>query len=334
MYRYRHTATMLCGVLFMACGARAEAGVVGRIPVDDGPWDFASVDAAASRLYVARADNVTVVDLDARKALPSIGSIVRGHAVVRIPDTSTLMITSGRDNSVRFVDVGNGREIGRVAVGNGPDGAFYAPDLKLAVVMNSKDGTVSIIDAAAMKVVRTIALKPGLEYPRQGPGTTLFVNNEDASELETADLVSGRVGPAIPLTGCEGPTGLAFDSKTNLLISACANGKAAVVDAQTRRLVKLLDIGRGPDDVILDAARRRAYIPCGKDGTLTVVALDGADAPRVVRTIHTEKGARTGALDPRSGLLYLPTADFGPPSSGSKPQPIPGSFRVLVVDPS
>jgi hypothetical protein len=43
------------------------------------------------------------------------------------------------------------------------------------------------------------------------------------------------------------------------------------------------------------------------------------------------------ALDPRSGRVYLVTAEFGPapPASAEQPRPrpvpVPGSFTVLVV---
>ena len=97
----------------------------------------------------------------------------------------------------------------------------------------------------------------------------------------------------------------------------------------------MLAIGMGPDAVILDAARRFAFIPCGKDGTLTQVALDGPGGPAVLAAIKTEVGARTGAVDPTTGNLYLPTAKFNPPiAPATRPSPIPGTFHVVVVTPN
>ena len=128
---------------------------------------------------------------------------------------------------------------------------------------------------------------------------------------------------------------MAYDRATSRAISSCANGKAAVVDAQRRRLVKLIDIGRGPDAVILDKDRRLAFIPCGRDGVLEILMLDGPEGVRRVATVETEVGARTGALDPRTGAIYLPTARFGPPSAeGKRAQALPGTFHILIVRPS
>jgi hypothetical protein len=106
-----------------------------------------------------------------------------------------------------------------------------------------------------------------------------------------------------------------------------------VVDAGTRREVALLDIGKGPDAVILDAARRLAFIPCGKSGTLTVLSLASGHVA-VTGTVTTETGAKTGALDPRDGALYLPTARFGPPATpGARGVAIPGTFHIVTVKP-
>jgi len=37
-------------------------------------------------------------------------------------------------------------------------------------------------------------------------------------------------------------------------------------------------------------------------------------------------------LDERTGRVYLPTAQFGPPATpGGRPSRLPGTFQVLVV---
>jgi YVTN family beta-propeller protein len=304
-----------------------------QIAAPDGGWDYASFDPETGRVYVARGDSATEIDIANGDKIRSLGAIAKGHAVVPIPG-NMLLVTSGHDSSVRLLDTRDGHEVGKIAVGTDPDAAFYDPASKQAVVMNAKGGTVSVIDVASRKVVRTITLKAGLEFGVLGNGGTLFVNNEDLNEVETADLRSGKPGPVIPMMGCEGPTGLGFDARTDRLISACANGKAVVIDTKTRRVTALLDIARGPDAVIMDPARRLAFIPCGRDGVLEIVALDGMDGVKLVGTVKTETGARTGAVDPKSGTLYLPTARFAPPAAaGGKPAAIPGSFHVLVVNP-
>ena len=308
--------------------------VAGTISGPDGAgWDYAKVDATGDHLFIAHGDAVTEVDLKQGNAVHSVGSIEHGHAVLPIGQ-ATLLITSGNDSTVRLIDLASGKETASIKVDEDPDAAVLDPATAHVLTMNAHAGTVSEIDVPGRKVVRTLHLKPALEYAAVGPMRTLFVNNEDENEIETVDLATGRTGAAIPLTGCEGPTGMAYDAASGRLISACANGKAAVVDAHTRKLVKLIDIARGPDAVILDAARRVAFIPCGRDGVLEVLALDTPAGVRRVASIKTEIGARTGALDPTTGTIYLPTAKFGPPAKpGGRPVAQPGSFHIVVVKP-
>lgn len=302
---------------------------------DGAGWDYASVDADARKLYVAHGDAVTSVAIDAPAEATSIGAIDHGHAVVPIPHTNVLLVTSGRDSTVRLIDTVSGAERARLAVGEDPDAAILDPVTGHVLVMNAKAGTISEIDAANSAVVRTIEAKPALEFAAIGRGRTMFVNNEDLNEIETFDLTAGRMGAPILLPGCDAPTGLAYDARTDRLIAACANGKAAIVDATARRLVSLVAIGGGPDAVILDAARRLAFIPCGKDGVLEMLSLDAPHGVARLASIRTEVGARTGALDPKTGAIYLPTARFGPPVAGAKrPPDLPGSFHILVVWPT
>ena len=323
--------TLAAGVAMAAAPAptyKTERSIAGP----DGGWDYVQVDPATHRIYIAHGDVVTEIDPLHGDAVRSFGSIMKAHAVVPIPGGTTLLVTSGRDDSVRLFDMRDGTERAKIAVGGDPDAALYDTARQRAVVMNAKAGTVSLIDVAGAKVTGTIVLKPGLEFGVLGAGDTLYVNNEDENEIETANLATGKAGHAIALPGCTGPTGLGFDSKTGYLLSACGNGKAALVDTKTGKLVKLLAIALGPDAVIMDSARRLAFIPCGKDGTLAVIALDTAGGSTVVQTIKTEIGARTGAIDPADGTLYLPTARFAPPATaGGRPVPVAGSFHVLVV---
>jgi hypothetical protein len=51
--------------------------------------------------------------------------------------------------------------------------------------------------------------------------------------------------------------------------------------------------------------------------------------------VKTEVGARTGALDPKTGKLYLPTASYGAPvTPGGRPLSLPGTFHIVVVSPA
>ncbi|HEY2399165.1 MAG TPA: hypothetical protein VGI23_02360, partial [Steroidobacteraceae bacterium] len=95
-------------------------------------------------------------------------------------------------------------------------------------------------------------------------------------------------------------------------------------------------IGDGPDAAAYDTERKLAFSSNGQSGNLTVVDASKPDYP-VLQTVTTERGARTMALDPVSGRIYLATAKFGPAPAATpehpRPRPsiLPGSFTILVV---
>jgi YVTN family beta-propeller protein len=299
----------------------------------DGGWDYAAVEPSGRHVFVAHSDTITEFDLD-HATSRTIGHVSHAHAALPIRHGRSLLVTSGGDATVRIIDIASGKQTARIAVGANPDAAIIDPATGHVLVMNAEGGTISEIDPARGRVTRTITLQSGLEYAAIGRNRTLYVNNEDAGAIDTVDLASGRVGAAIAMPGCEAPSGLGYDAQSNRLIAACANGKAAIVDATAGRLTQLVDIGRGPDAVMIDPARRLAFVPCGRDGTLDILSLDAPVVTRIA-TVRTEIGARTGTIDQKNGTLYLPTARFGAPVAAGKRPPVQaGSFHLVVVRPS
>ncbi len=295
----------------------------------DGSWDYARADDDGNHVYIARSNGVTVIDVTTGM-VSSLGSVQRGHAVVPFGGYK-LLVTSGSDGTVRVFDTRSGTETASIPVGKKPDAAILNADKTRAYIMNAESGTVSVLDLASAKVTKTITVKPALEYAAFGSDGTLFINNEDANEIAAVDVERGVVRTTIALPGCTAPSGLGYDKGHNRLIAACANNKAAVVDARTRKLSALISIGSGPDAVIMDQERGLAFIPCGKDGVLDVLSLAGSTVT-LAGIVKTEVGARTGALDPKTGSIYLPTAKFGAAAAaGGRPAMVPGSFHVLVV---
>jgi DNA-binding beta-propeller fold protein YncE len=133
-----------------------------------------------------------------------------------------------------------------------------------------------------------------------------------------------------PLAGCDGPTGLVYDTADKLLIAAC-DGSTVVVDPKTGAVVQTLATGKGADGIAFDQKQKLAFVPSGREGTLAVIAfVKGKGA--IVDTVPTQVSARTIAIDPRTGRVYLPAAKFGAATTpGRRPPMTPGSFQILVV---
>ena len=321
---------LLALALLAAAPAAPHYRVVQRIAGPDGGWDLLSVDPAHKRLLVARADGVMAVDLGSGAVTAKFVPGARLHAVFAIPGTRFGIATSGQANEAILFDSATGAVAAEIPTGANPDAAIYEPASKTVWVMNARDGTATIVDPATAKAVGTVAIGGGLELPALDGRGHLFVNVEDRNEIAEVDLAARKVVKHIALTGCDGPTGLAYLS-SGILVSACANGVAKLVRASTGAIAGEIAIGPRPDGAFADPARRRAYIPSGGDGTLAVLDTSGP-LPRLIERVPTQAGARTGAVDPATGRIYLPTARFTPPAApGQRPRAVPGSFELLVV---
>jgi DNA-binding beta-propeller fold protein YncE len=323
-------AILCLSALSLATAAHAAGSgyhVVDRIPGPDGGWDYASYDAARDRVLVARTEAVTAVDLKTRSVNPAFAKTARGHAAFPLNRGAEVLITNGTPNTAVFVNADTGATIATVATGDGPDDAIVDPKTGLLLVMNHRGGDITLIDPKTHKAVGTIAVGGVLEAAAVDGKGRAFVNVENKNQIAVIDIAGRKVSARYALTGCEGPTGIAYAAADKLLISSC-DGVAEIVQADTGKVIRQIKIGDGADGVAYDAGRKLAFVPAGKDGTLAIIAVAHGDAT-LVDTVPTLKGARTLALDPASGRVFLPTATYAAAATpGGRPIT---AFQLLVV---
>jgi DNA-binding beta-propeller fold protein YncE len=325
----------LAGVTGLAAPASAAPpsyALAGKVSGPDGGWDYSTFDPAARRLYVARSDGVTALDVD---TLTLTGHLTDGqstHKVVPLKNGAEIAVTNRGTNGLLFVDAKTGHLIADVPTVKGPDGALFDPASRLVLVL-SHSGELGLVDPRTHAAVGSIPIPGAMEEAAAVDGK-VFVNLEDKGQIAVVDVRKRAVLTTYPLEGCEGPGGMAYAEQSGLLISACANNVAKVVRASDGSVVATIQIGKGPDGAMYDPDRRLAFIPCGRDGVLDVIAVPDAGHVALVQTVKTELGARTGALDAKTGRIYLPTATYDTAHFGPGRFPtVPGTFVILVVAP-
>ena len=312
-------------------GSDGQYAVVARIPGADGGWDFASV--ASGKLFVARSNGVMAIDIATQKVTDQLIEGVGVHGILPLPGTPYAISTNGKSANAFLFDRASGELEATFATGQSPDALLVEPKSGKVVIFNGKSHDATIVDVASRAVVGTIAAggKPEVAVA-DGEGRVYF-NLEDKAEIAVLDVGAGKIVTTYSLPGCTAPTGLAFDAQTGVLISACDNEVAKLIDLKTGKDLGTLKIGKGPDGVLLDEKRRLAFVPAG-DGTLSVIALRSPNDIAVIASVPTATGARSGALDPATGKIYLPSAKFLPPEKeGERRKQVPGSFEILVVAP-
>lgn len=298
-------------------------------------WDYLAVDPASKLLYIAHGDHVVVVNTSSGKVTADITGLKGTHGVAFDTSGKYGYISDGGANQVVVFDRKMNTIVTRVPAGTNPDGILFEPVTQTVWAFNGRSKNATVISDATHKVITTVALPGRPEFPVADGKGSIFDNIEDLSQIVHIDAKAHKVLAAWPIAPCEGPSGLAIDREHARLFAVC-DGKMAVVDATTGKVVAMPGIGNGPDAARFDRKHQLAFSSNG-EGTLSVVRENSPNSYSVIQTLPTKRGARTLALDESSGTIYVATADFGPrpPATPQQPHPrpslVPGSFVVLVI---
>jgi hypothetical protein len=323
---------VLASILLATAGAAAAAPpayrIVDRIAGPDGGWDYVRYDPGQNRVLVTRGNTVMAVDLKT-KTSSVFASGQRLHIALPVNDKEVLL-TNGGDNTAIFVDAKTGKTVAAVPVGKGPDSAGFDPSTGLVMVVGHSGGDVTLVDPKTHAAVATIVVGGTLEEIVPDGKGRAFVNVEDKNEVVVLDLKARKALNHYALTGCEGPTGIAYDVADHLVISAC-NGATDFTDANTGKVVATVATGKGADGIAWDARRKTVLVSAGGEGVLNVVTVEGGK-PALAQTLPTLRGARTIGIDEKTGQVFLPSAEYTVGADGRRAV-TPGSFKLLVVSP-
>lgn len=302
----------------------------------EGGWDYLTLDDVTRRLYISRATHVIVFDVDAGKVVGDIPDTPGVHGVALARDLGRGFTSNGREGTVSVFDLNTLKTSNKIKVGENPDAILYDPAHKRVFTFNGRSKDVSAIDAEKGTVIGTIKLEGKPEFAVDDGRGTLFVNDEDNSQIIALDPDKLAVKSRWPLTPCEAPSGLAIDRKSHRLFAGCDNKMMAIVDSDSGKVISTLPIGGGVDATAFDYDTKLAFASCG-EGVLTVIREESPDKFSVAENAKTERGARTMALDAKTHQVYLVTAKFGPAPAPTADQPhprppvLPDSFVVLVM---
>ena len=335
---FRHIAAAALAAALALPAQAADPGrptglhVAARIPGPDGGWDLASFDAARRRVYVAHASQVIAIDVDTGKANVSFASGDHLHSVVAVPGTDVLVTTNSGDDTARVISAIDGKLLASIPTAKDADGAQYDPKSRLVVVISGDGGALTLVDPRARKAVGSIVIGDKLEFGAPDGQGRFFVNLEEKNQVAVVDLAARKVVARYALPGCERPTGLAYVTGRRVIVD-CGNGGVDILDAGSGRAIATFKVGGFPDAVIYDDRRQLAFVPSALSGALSVIALSGPHDNTIIDTVPTQIGARTGAVDPKTGRVYLPTAEYVlPVPAGQRPTTKPGTFNILVLD--
>jgi DNA-binding beta-propeller fold protein YncE len=329
----------LLGLLVQVTFAQ-EYKIVGSIPIGGtGHWDYLLVDSENRRLYVSHNSEVAVIDVDSQEIVGKINVDGFSHGIALANNLNLGFITDGDSKTsnvkspeqVVTFDLKTLARTAKTKVGEDPDSIVFDAPSGRVFAFNGDPMQTNVIDAKTSKLDKTVDLGGNPEFSVSDGRGSIYVNIKDKSEIVQIDSKTLTVKTRWPLAPCEGPSGLALDRENRRLFSACSNGKMAVIDADSGKVVATVPIGALPDGTAYDPGTKLAF-SSNRDGTLTVVRQITKDQYTVAQTVTTQPGSRTMALDTKTHKLYLSSAEFGPKPAGSKyPSVVKDTFKILVL---
>jgi len=265
-------------------GVLAIPGAPGDVAIDaDGR--VAAPDTQGTSLALARLQPWGVV---------RIGDVAFGDDVAIDGRTRQVFVTDRDWNgSGALTRIDAGGAVTRVATGATAEGLAIDERRQLVYVANTNDGTVAVINARSMRVVRRFyAIGRAFSLVLSPDGTRLYVvSNQSAESLFAAAgsaVAFALRGPRSRLVARSAdltfPLGAALDSSTQtLFVTDEALARIDVLDARSLRPKRPpLQTCATPWKPALDASAHRLYVPCA--GANTIDAFD-------LRTLRRIAGA-------------------------------------------
>ncbi len=298
-------------------GTTGSSPVPCGIPISQGtsyPTGIA-VSHNAKTAYVVLDTNNTLAKIDLTQATPvEIGDIRVGnvpHSVVISPDGKTAYVSNeaGRiATQTDFQEYSNGTPV----VARYPEGS-------------TATGTVSVVDLASFKVVRSIST--GLHPTAMAfYGKNLLVANAYSDSISVIDTTENEVertinlGLPISVPGANeaaygaGPNSIAVDAKNQIAYVALYNANAvAVVDLRegaSDPVVGMIPVGYAPSSVALDATDDALVVANDKGvGTTDTPPHDSFETDYGVSSHNTHQDLGTVSIVPvpQSATLHTMT---------------------------
>jgi DNA-binding beta-propeller fold protein YncE len=304
----------------------AREAVPGRVTVFDlktlkplgeimnGGGNGAVVDAKSNHGFASSHPDVSMFDtksmqmiktIDPNADNPSANPKFSGDGIYFDPSDSRVYIGSHPTKDLLVIDSKEGKALGKIDLGGVPEQTISDGKGTLYVVLQDSAGGVAVIDQKTMK--------------------------------KTARYPFGDVGRC---------NGLALDAKNGVLFAACGQGRTPgqppapimiILSARDGKIITTLPLAGSSDGAVFNPQTMEAF-SSHTNGTLTVIKEKSPTSFEVEQNLDTMNGARTLAMDPRTGNIYVMSVERGPapppPAGGGRggqAPAIPGSFTIVMV---
>ena len=291
------------------------------LPGYTGDFDHFAVDRQRGRLLLAAEDHATleVFDLQTGKHLRTVKGFDAPHSILVRPGAATILVTDSGKTMTKILDADTYAIKGSIPLVESADSAGYDAVANVYyIVTGGKDVNMKTANLEAVNPdtgkrlggitfndnhVEAIALEKN--------GNRIFVNLTESSKLAVVDRRTMKEIAEWPVPPAQQNAMIALDESQHRAYLVCrANlkgapaGKVVVMDTDTGEVVSTTDAPMRADDVLLDAAANRLYVPGGQ-GYIGVYDTSDPNHIKEVAKVQSESGAKTGIVLPDKKKLIV-----------------------------
>jgi YVTN family beta-propeller protein len=221
-----------------------------------------------------KSDAVIMFDLKTLKPLGEIKVGKKPDAIIYDPGTKHVFAMNGDSDDTTVINAADGKVIGTIALGGGPE--FAAADGKgnLYVNIEEKGDTVHV-DLNSMKAVHSWPLAPCATPTAMAfdpAARRLFVGCRGGKMMAVVDADSGKVVTTSPIG--ERVDAGAYDPATKLVFMSTGDGIVSIFhqdSADKYSLVENLATAPGAKTMGLDPKTHNLFVPSNQGGTFTIL---------------------------------------------------------------
>lgn len=312
----RLIAAAFTSIVFAASAAHAApARVTAGLPLKrvatvslPGPstrFDYMSVDASASRLYISHmnGDELLVFDLASRKVIARIPA-PGVHGVIAVPELGRVFASATNVREALTIDARTESVIARAPAGLYPDGLAYDTRERHVFVSDESGGVETVIDARGRRIA-TIKLGGSAGNVQYDPiSGMVLVAVQTRNVIAVIDPRTNRIVRRVSVPGCNNDHGLLIDSPRRLAFVACdGNAMLLTLDLTRMKFTGGATVGANPDVLAFDSSLRRLYVSA-ESGEVAVFAERGRRLKKLGQALLAPH-AHTVAVDPATHLVYF-----------------------------
>lgn len=177
----------------------------------------------------------------------------RTHMLVVARDESRAFTANVNSDTITILEPAKGADVSgwtmaHVAVGKGPEGFDVSPDGRELWAANSHDGTVSVVDVAARKVLQTLALQTRFANRLKftPDGRRVLISDLGTGQLLVLDVATRKELKRIALG--RGASGILISPDgARAFVAVSPDDRVSVVDLASLSEVGQISTGKGPD---------------------------------------------------------------------------------------